>query len=255
LNDGLLNVVLDPMTLYGGTGKATQTVDVRGATPQFHNVLGLDAVSVRALLNDTLNAQRLAGRGTISLDVSSQGNTADAVIRNLSGKGQLVLANGQILGVDLGGVARLIRTALTGAVTSPNASTPFSAMGGNFVIAHGVLATKDFHIESKDFRATGIGTLDLGNRTLDFLVKPKAVLLPIGTGLGVGFPFRAYGPWRDIRYSADVAGAVTGMVGDVFQSALSVPGSALDFLAHKIQPKAKTRQKKKKSLFDGLFGH
>jgi AsmA protein len=258
LNNGLLNVALDPIALYGGTGKATLAVDVRGATPQFQNVIALDTVSMRALLNDSLNAQRLAGRGTLSLSVASQGNTADAVIRNLSGKGRLALANGQILGVDLGGVARLIRTALTGAVVNPGATTPFSALGGSFVIAHGVLATKDFHIESKEFRAAGTGTVDIGNRTLDFLVKPKAVLLP--AGLGIGFPFRAYGPWRDVHYSANVAGAVTTLVGDVFHSALAVPGGALDFLTGKVEQKpkpqpAKSQPTKKKSFFDGLFGH
>lgn len=258
LSDGLLNVALDPMSLYGGSGKATLVVDVRGQTPQFQNVLAFDGVSMRALLNDSMNAQRIAGRGTLALSVASQGNTADAIMRNLSGKGKLTIASGQIQGVDLGGVARLIRTALTGAVVNPNASTPFSEMGGSFVIARGVLATKDFHIEGKSFRATGVGAVDIGNRTLDFAVKPKALLvpLPIGTGLGVGFPFRAHGPWRSITYTPDVAGTVTGLVGDVFHTALSVPGGALDFLTGgSAQEKPKTKPKKKKGFFDGLFGH
>lgn len=257
LNDGLLNIALDPMSLYGGTGKATLVVDVRGPMPQFQNTLALDNVSMRALLNDSMNAQRIAGRGTVSFSVTSQGNTADTIMRNLGGRGKLLIANGQVLGVDLGGVARLIHTALTGTAVNPNAATPFSAMGGSFAIAHGVLATKDFHIESKSFRATGIGAVDLGNRTLDFAVKPKALLvpMPIGTGLGVGFPFRAHGPWHNITYTADVAGAVTGLVGDVFHTALSAPGGALDFLAGSVQEKPKTKPKKKKGFFDGLFGH
>jgi AsmA protein len=260
LKDGLLQLTLDPMSLYGGTGKATLTVDARGSVPQFASTLLLNAVSMRALLNDALNAQRITGRGTLSLDVKSQGASGDAVIRALSGKGSLTILNGEILGVDLGGVARLIRGALTNDVVNSAATTPFSAMGGSFVISRGVLATNNFHMDGKVIRATGAGTVDLGNRTLDFVIKPKAVLLPIGTGFGVGFPFRAHGPWQAIAYTPDLTGAVTGLVGDVFQGALSMPGAVGDFLTGGAQQKPqgaqkKSTPKKKSGLLDGLFGH
>jgi AsmA protein len=257
LADGLLNVALDPMALYGGIGKAALTVDVRGDVPQFQNALSFDNVSMRALLADTLGAQRIGGRGKLMLNVISEGDTADRVMRNLSGKGALNIASGQILGVDLGGVSRLIRTALDGAVTDPNASTPFSTMGGSFAIAKGVLATKDFHIESTAFRATGAGTVDIGNRTLDFNMKPRALLAPVG-GVTVGVPFRAFGPWHHISYSADVTGTITGIVSDVFHSAVSLPGAIGDFFMGGEKPvkqKPQSKPKEKKSFFDNLFGH
>jgi AsmA protein len=260
LTDGLLNVNLDPMQLYGGTGKASLIVDVRGPIPQFQNTLAFDNVSIRALLTDSMNAQRITGRAKLALSVTSQGNSADVIMRSLAGRGSVLIANGQILGVDLGGVARLIRTALTGTEVNPNAATPFNAMGANFVIAKGVLATKDFHLDGKEFKATGTGTVDLGNRTVDFFVKPRAVLLPVG-GFTVGFPFRAHGPWRNIVYTADVVGTVTGLVSDVFQNALAVPGALGNFLTGgQAQQKPQTSQKKtapkkKPGFFDKLFGH
>jgi len=117
------------------------------------------------------------------------------------------------------------------------------------------MATKNFHMDGKVIRASGTGTVDLGNRTLDFVVKPKAVLLPIGTGFGVGFPFRAHGPWRAISYTPDLTGAVTGLMGDVVHGALSVPGALGNLLTGGAQQKPKPKQKKKSGLLDGLFGH
>jgi AsmA protein len=255
LTDGLLDVVLDPMALYGGGGKARLVVDARAAKPVFRNELRFDKVAMLPLLNDSINVQRINGRGTLVLAVSSQGSSASEVIRNLTGKGSLRIADGRIMGVDLGAVARLIRTALTLEATKAEAATPFTEMGGSFVIAKGVLATKDFRMDGKVLRATGAGTVDLGNRTIDFLVQPKAVLLPIGTGLGVGFPFRAHGPWQSVTYSADVAGAVTGLVSDVFKSAMSVPGAIGGLFTGPDKQKPQPKKKKKSGgLFDGLFG-
>ncbi|HEY1707514.1 MAG TPA: AsmA family protein [Rhizomicrobium sp.] len=256
LNDGLLNVALSPMALYGGTGKAALVLDARGPVPQFQNAVSFDTVSMRPFLNDALNAQRLAGRGTLVFSVTSQGDTNGAIMRNLSGKGALTIVNGEIAGIDVSGVARLIRSALNGDVVNANAATPFSVMGGSFVIANGVLATKDFHLEGTDFHATGAGTVDLGNRTLDFFVKPKA-MLPANKTLGIEFPFRAHGPWQNLAYSADVAGAVSDMVKDIFGSAPPLPDTFGNFLKGgqpQQLPQDTQTKNKKKSVFDDLFG-
>ncbi len=255
LVDGLLDVTLDPMTLYGGTGKAHLVVDVRASVPQFRNELAFENVSMRALLNDSINVQRLAGRGTLAFSVTSEGDSASAIMHNIAGSGSLGIVNGEINGVDLGAVARLVRTALTLEATGEQATTPFIAMGGSFAIAHGVLATKDFHLDSKLLRATGTGTVDLGNRSLDFLVKPRAVLLPVGIGLGVVFPFHAQGPWHSVTYTADVTGAVTGLVSDVFNVAMAVPGAITGFFPGTDKQKPNNKKKKQTGFLGGLFGH
>jgi len=260
LNNGVLDVTLDPMSLYGGTGRAHLVVDTQPAVPKFRNELVFSNVSMLALLHDAIDVQRIAGRGTVALSVVSEGTSANAIVRNLSGKGSLTVANGEITGVDLGAVARLVRTALTREATGSQAATPFEKLTASFVIAHGILATKDLRVEGKVLRATATGTIDLGNRTLDFLVKPKAVLLPIGTGLGIGFPFHAHGTWHSIVYTADVTGAVTGLVTDVFNGALSVPGAVGSLFtgSDKQKPQNDNKSSKKKKtpgVFDGLFGH
>jgi AsmA protein len=260
LADSMLDVALDPMSLYGGTGRAHLVVDAKSALPKFRNELVFTNISMRALLNDAIDVQRIAGRGTVALNVVSEGTNANAIIRNLAGKGSLAVANGEITGVDLGAVARLVRTALTAEATGDQTATPFDKLTASFAIAHGVLATKDLRVDGKVLRATATGTIDLGNRTLDFMIKPKAVLLPLGTGLGVGFPFHAHGTWRAIVYTPDVTGAVTGLVSDVFNGALAVPGAVGSLFTgqdkQKPQSDNKSSKKKKSSgLFDGLFGH
>jgi len=253
---GVLNVTINPMSLYGGSGTAHLAVDTTGPVPSYRNELSVSGFSMRALLLDAVGAQRIAGRGTLSLAVTSEGGNPDSIIRNLAGRGSLVVVNGEITGVDLPAIARAIKTVLTMQSQSASGATPFDRLSASFAIAHGVLATRDFRLDSKGIKATGIGTVDLPDRTLDFVVKPKAVLLPIGTGFGVSVPFRAHGPWTAIVFTADVGGAVTSLVGDVFHSALSVPGAVGDLLSGgNDKQKPKSKPKKSKGFFDGLFGH
>jgi len=210
LNNAILDAHLDPMALYGGTGKAVLHADAR-ATPAFHNVVEFSNVALQAFLSSTIGVKQIEGTGTIKLDVTSRGDSTDIIMHGLSGRGSIDLHDGQLRGLDLGAVAKTIQGLLGGAVT-PDAFTKFSTMRGSFVLANGILTGNDFQLEGPALHTTGVGTVDIGNRAIDFKIVPQASAVVAKQKLSVGLPFRIKGPWKHVHYTADIGGLVNSVL-------------------------------------------
>jgi len=205
---GLLNAKLDPVSLYGGGGRVLLIVDARGTVPQFANTLDLHGVQLKPFLKDMLGLDAIEGTGTIQLDIRAAGSNPDAILHSLSGKGSIAAANGRLSGVDLGAVARSIKTVLGGSATGEVASTSFADMGAGFVLAGGVLNTSDFRLTGPVVKMTGSGAIDIGGRSIDFRLHPAAG----AGGFDIGVPFRITGSWDRLHYGPDVDAMIGGVV-------------------------------------------
>ena len=241
LAGGMLTATLDPVTLYGGTGRARLDIDVRGSVPTFRNSLAFDKVALRPLLTDMLGLDSIEGSGSLNLEVSAQGSNTYAVMHALSGKGALNGANGRFRGVDLGLVARTIQNILGGGATGDVASTQFHQMGATFVISRGVLASNDFRLAGPAVQMTGAGTVNIGERTIDFRMVPSTA--------NVGVPFKITGSWDHVRYSPDLK----GIIGGVMQNLKSGSAPFKGLFGGGSQKNEKDKNgKKKKSTGDAL---
>lgn len=247
---GVMTAWLNPISLYGGMGQAQLVVDARGATPAFHNVLQFTNVSLKPFLGDVMGVTSIEGSGALSLDVSSSGNSAYAIMHGLSGKGAIAGANGRFRGVDLGRVARSIQSILGGDATGNLASTEFSTMNGTFTIANGVLSNNDFRLVGPAVQVTGGGRIDIANRGIDFRIEPKAG----AAGFSVGVPFRITGSWDHLHYMPDLADIIGGVVDNLKNGRAAFKGL---FGGGGQQNNAPQDQKKKKkgNLLDALGIH
>jgi AsmA protein len=249
LHGGDLVVHLDPVTLYGGTGKALLEVDARGKEPKFVNTLAFDHVALAPLFGDTIGVSEIEGTGALGLDLASQGASADAVMHGLSGSGKIAFRDGRLRGVDLGQVARSIASFLDGAA-GPDRLTTYSAMDGSFTIANGVLTNKDFRLGGPLLSMTGEGTVDLGGRAIDFKVIPKATAEIDKKKITIGVPFRIEGPWAHVRYAADLSGLVTGVLDNLASG--RAPFKGLFGGGKKPETRQPGPKKKHKNLGDAL---
>ncbi len=214
IQNGSMRANLNPISLYQGSGQALFTVDARPAMPQIGGTMRFENVALASLLGDAIGVNKIEGAGTLVLDISSSGNNANAIMHALGGKGSLTIGNGKIRGVNLGMVARTIQTALSGAPTGDSASTDFSQISGTYTIANGVLTNRDFRLTGPALNATGAGTIDIGNQTIDFTIQPRA---NVGVA-NVGIPFRVSGPWSSPRYLPDLGGLAKGVATDLIQN-------------------------------------
>jgi AsmA protein len=206
LKDGDLHAQMGPMALYGGSGDAQLEVDARAPEPRLHNVAQFQNVALAPFLSDTIGVKQIEGIGTVTLDVSSHGANADAIMRALSGQGAIDLRDGKLTGVKMDVVSRAIQAVLNGA-EGPGAFTDYSSMTGSFTVTNGVLASNDFQLTGPLIQASGTGNVDLGNREIDFRITPAIAKF--------GVPFHIKGPWTHVHYTADLAGLVSGVLSNL----------------------------------------
>ncbi len=249
ISGGVLNADLDPMTLYGGSGRAAFAVDAHGPVAQFRGRIAFDHVAMSRVLGDAIGVSKIEGTGKLALDLSSQGGSADAVMHALSGKGAISVSNGQIKGVNLGLVAATVQSALSGKAIGADANTEFTQLSDSFVIAKGVATTADFKLSGPVLEATGKGRVDIGNRKIDFMIVPKANVAVAKLGI----PFRISGPWEDPHYLPDIGGLATGVVQGLAGGATDA-GSLIGGMLGGGKSGDKNTKKKPSNPLSGIFG-
>jgi AsmA protein len=217
--DGRLTV--DPLAanLYEGSTKGTVSVDAN--VNRFAVKQNLTGISIGPLLRDAANQDILEGRGSVALDVTTQGNVVSAMKRALNGSAQLVLRDGAVKGVDLAGAVRGLKSAFgAGDVEGSGSSkqkTDFSELSASFTINKGVAHNDDLSLKSPFIRVTGSGDVDIPANKLDYVVKTSVVASMSGQGgrelgdlKGLTVPVRVAGPFDQLNYKVEFSQMVRG---------------------------------------------
>jgi AsmA protein len=234
LHDGVLKADLSKLAVYGGTGKGSLTVDATGDTPSIHSTLDLDDLKVQPFLDELMGVKNVTGLGAVRFDVQARGKTSKEIVKALSGKGSVKFTDGNVTGVDLAAVARVMQSVLTTEVLSgavgDNAKTPFGQMGGSFTVQNGVLHTTDLKLVNDVVEMSGRGDVDFSTHALEFHLEPVAKRGIPGLKLvDVGIPFYVKGPWNKPSYGPDARALAKTLVNkpvDVLRN----PGEALKSL-------------------------
>jgi AsmA protein len=188
----------------------------------------------------------LDGKGSLSIDVKTQGASVGALKKALAGNAAVNLADGAIKGFDLAGTIRDVKTKLNlfkaqGSVSADKQKkTDFSEMKASFVIKNGVARNDDLSMKAPLFRVSGSGDIDIGNEKINYLAKPTVVSSLKGQGgaelealNGMTIPVKVTGSFADPKYAPDFAaiaaalaqknllGNVAGGKGDAVQKLLS----------------------------------
>jgi len=223
LKDGLLNLDLTELNLYGGLGKGKITVDARGAVPKLAKSFVMEGIQAEPLLTDAAGFNRLSGTGRMDISVTATGRSQREMVSALNGKGAVKFVNGAIKGINLAAMARNVASAFGGGGKAQQ--TDFAELSGTFTIAKGILQNNDLLMLNPLVRLSGKGSSDLPKRTVNYRLEPKVVASLQGQGgdagaKGLVVPVIVEGPWHDISYRPDLAGLVGDLVKD--------PGKALE---------------------------
>ncbi|HZM47108.1 MAG TPA: AsmA family protein [Burkholderiales bacterium] len=217
-------VELNPLTanLYQGTLASAVTVNAAPATPTFAAKHKMNGVSVGPFLKDLANNDTLEGKGNVTLDVTTQGNTAGALKKALNGNAGLKLTDGAVKGIDIAGSIRSAKAklgTLKGEQTQQadkSQKTDFSEMTGTFAIKNGVARNNDLSIKSPLLRVGGEGDINIGEDSLNYLVKASVVGTSKGQGgrdlddlKGLTVPVRLSGPLTSPKYTIDFGAMMT----------------------------------------------
>jgi AsmA protein len=225
LKEGRLVADLKELALYQGNGQGRMVVDGSGAVPAIDYALKLAGVQAEPLLRDAADFERLSGTAAADIAVNGRGRSQRELVGALQGKGSVRFTDGAIKGLNIAAMVRNVQ----GAFLDPGAKAPqqtdFTELGGTYTITNGILKNSDLQMMSPLLRVTGAGTVDLPRRTVDYRLEPKAVATIEGQrgreGLaGVMVPVIIQGPWDNLSYRPDLAGAIKEQL----------PGKALEGL-------------------------
>jgi AsmA protein len=192
---GVLRANFDEVQLYEGRARGIFVLDATGAAPSFSLNLNADNIAVQPFLRDLADNERVSGRGRLVLAIAGIGPTERKLMQSLEGKGELIITNGSVAGLD---AMQQVLGILQGRQNAGSGRTDFSEASGSVAITAGVARNADLKIQGTGIRITGAGDIDIGQRQIDYLFKPRAEQMAIEV------PVRARGPWDDVRYAAEL---------------------------------------------------
>jgi AsmA protein len=197
----------------------------------------MTGVAIGPLLRDAAQKDILEGKGNVALDVTTQGNLVSAMKRGLNGTAQLALRDGAVKGIDLAGAVRAAKSKFGGkdaeGAAARGEKTDFSELTGSFVIRNGVAHNDDLSLKSPFLRVTGAGDVNIGEDTLDYVVK-TAMAGQGGRELaelkGFTVPVRLSGPYTALKYKVELSQMFGGK--EQFEA---VKGTAKEAARQKLQ--------------------
>jgi AsmA protein len=179
--DGVVHLFPIKANLYGGEYSGDITYDAHEAVPSVKLDQQVTGVDIKPLLKDSINSERLSGRGNAGTKLAGVGRTSDVLMKNLSGRVEANLANGAVNGIDLWyEISRA--QALLKQQAAPSGSddrrTKFDTFKMSADIVGGVATTKDLAITSQYLRVTGTGSSNLVTKAIDYHIVATILKAP-----------------------------------------------------------------------------
>lgn len=218
--NGVVNVSPFAANLYQGSMSGALKVDAR-ATPVISFKQAMKNISVGPLLVDAINNDMLAGKGSVDVDVTTQGNTVSALKKALAGNASLNLADGAVKGIDIAGTIRDMKNKLNvlkskdALASDKTKKTDFSELTATFAIKNGVAHNEDLAMKAPILRLAkgdSKGDIDIGNEKINYLAKPTVVKSLKGQGgadldqlSGLSIPVKITGTFASPQFGMDFA--------------------------------------------------
>ncbi|MFA6141408.1 MAG: AsmA family protein [Hyphomicrobium sp.] len=263
VKDQVAKVTLADLRLYNGSGHGLITLDASSAEPSFASDVSLSGIETRPLLRDAAQIDWLAGKADVAWKVSGRGTTEAAMVQSLNGTSNVAVSDGAVVGFDLGGAMNeLSEGSIPSFASDPSKKTDFRRLTGTFAIAGGIATNNDLKLDSQHLHATGAGTVDLAQRSLDYTVRPKLVANLSGDGgeanaAGIEVPVHIAGSWEQPDITPDIEGAINapGTVDAVKQIGKQLKGKNAGEIVQDLFGEGEGgKPSKAQKLLDNLFG-
>lgn len=161
-------------SLYQGAINATANVDVSSGAPTYAAAADLADIQAEPLLADLLQKDSfLSGGGNFGLDITTRGDTVNALKAALDGNFSSAFTDGSINGINLGYQLRRAKAALTLQTLSEEeqvAKTDFSSLSVSGMFDNGVMTSNDLDMRAPLLRLDGAGTVALPVEKIDYVL-------------------------------------------------------------------------------------
>ncbi len=203
---------------YGGQHEGDIRIDASGSRPLLTANHGLTGVQAEGLLKDLTGAARLQGTGDFFMQINTDLSNSRSVFQALSGDIGMSVLNGAIIGIDVTKTIETVKLALgkqseVVGVSGQDQKTEFAELTMSGVFNRGILSSDDLLMQSPLLRATGEGSFNLVEDSIDYVLKP-VLLGDLGESLGelsgIPVPVRLSGNLYEPDIRVDIVGTLVG---------------------------------------------
>ncbi|MDX2419064.1 MAG: AsmA family protein [Xanthomonadales bacterium] len=203
---------------YGGKHEGEIRVDASGTRPLLTASHDLTGVQAQDLLNDLTGSARLEGKGDFFLKISTDLSNSDSVLQALSGDIGMSIFNGAIVGIDVAETIGAVKAVLgkkseVVSESDQGKKTEFAELTMSGVFDRGILSSDDLLMESPLLRATGKGSFNLVEESMNYVLS-SVLLGDLGESLGalsgVPIPFKLSGNLYEPDIRVDIVAALAG---------------------------------------------
>ncbi len=230
LVDGRLVADIANAKAYGGQAQGQAVVNARSGLSMAAKIAGA-GFDIQGLLTDLIDQTKVQGNTNFNIDLLASGTSVDALMKSLSGVGQLDIKTGRWTGVDLDKILR------SGQVEK--GTTVFDDMSASFKVANGVVDNRDLKFTLPNFETTGAGQIDLGHRMIDYTITPKATKARDGQGISV--PLRIQGSWDKPKLIPDMQAVIDQNLAKEKAAVVAKAKAKIDAEKKKLEQKVKDK--------------
>jgi AsmA protein len=243
-------VTISELALYEGAVTGRLGVDRRKADPVMSIRLDVSGLQARPALQQLADYGDFLGTVNLAIDMTTSGDTERKLVSALNGKGNMVIADGAIIGYNLAGAVRNVGTGGLEMDYDKSEKTDFAEISASFTAKNGLVHNPDLKMNAPLLRVTGKGDIMLPPRTLDYRALPKLVASLTGQGAseggGLGVPLLITGSWDDPSIKPDLEGVVKGV--------LEAPGDAVKGVADTVKGVTEGGTGAVKGVLDSVTG-
>lgn len=174
------DIKLQPLSakLSGGTYDGDIQINVKGPEPAISLHEKLLNVQAGPLVKTFSGYDAMQGTGNIVANMTTRGNTDDALRRNLNGNLSFNIGDGLLKGIN---IDHQLRSAYATIKGKPKPSdqgikdTVFSALKANAIVTNGVLANRDLAVNTDNLRISGEGEVNLVNESIRYRLATNII--------------------------------------------------------------------------------
>ncbi len=171
LKGGNFNFKSTEASLLRGKLSSDLTLNVYSSVPTMAANFNMQDVEVNEIFTNFMDFENLRGAVDANISIRSSGINEKEIISNLEGDGNATFKDGILEGIDLTNIAKLVKKRVN-RMNINEGETPFGEIKTVFTISGGIIYTNDLKLKGPNLKASGIGSIYLPKKYLDFRITP-----------------------------------------------------------------------------------
>ncbi len=199
LKDGRIETTGTFQTSDGGSVSVIADANTAVLPPAVRLSLKAENLDAGPLIAAATGLSMFSGTGSLSADLTAQGQTQEEMAGTLKGVAAFTLGEGRMSGTDLQGLATAVRERIVDGWGDSSLVTPYTALTGSANIADGIITFRTLSIETPQAAFSVTGSVDLLRRAVDLRATASSgdsPLLPV--------PIVVKGRWDAPRIYPDI---------------------------------------------------